>query len=233
MSDLDPGPAPSAELPEARPRSLRIGVGAAIVLVLVALVVTVLVSAASPAGSTGVVVPSATGRAPSGGQPGEPGGPDALDGEADGAPGEALLVHVLGSVVTPGLYRLSRGARVVDAIAAAGGFAPEADHASVNLARPVADGEQLRVLAQGEAPPPGPAEGAGGAAAGGSASGPVDLNRATAAELDELPRIGPATAQRIIDYREEHGPFTSVDDLLEVPGIGDKTLDGLRDLVRV
>lgn len=138
-----------------------------------------------------------------------------------------LYVHVAGAVRTPGLYLLPAGARVVDAVGAAGGLADDADPAAVNLARPVADGEQLLIPRQGEQPPA--AEGAAGA----GADGVVDLNRADLAALDTLPRIGPAIAQRIIDWREEHGPFTSVDDLLAVPGIGEKMLAALRDLVRV
>ncbi|WP_378145783.1 ComEA family DNA-binding protein [Cnuibacter sp. UC19_7] len=229
MSDLVPDPTPPADLPETRPRTLRIGVGAAIVLVVVALVVAVVVSAASPVGSAGVVAPSASPGRPSPAATGSASDPGDAEVSPDG--GEALLVHVLGAVAVPGLYRVVAGARVVDAVAAAGGFAADADRASVNLARPLADGEQLRVLAQGEAPPPD--AGGGSGADGGGTAGPIDLNRATLAQLDELPRIGPATAQRIIDYRETNGPFASVDDLLEVPGIGDKTLGGIRDLVRV
>lgn len=148
-----------------------------------------------------------------------------------------LLVHVLGAVAKPGLVELAAGSRVVDAVAAAGGFTPEADPAGVNLARPVVDGEQLVVLALGAAPPPGPAAGAGaGAGADSTGTGPagegmVHLNTADLAALDTLPRIGPALAQRIIDWRETNGPFTSVDQLLEVAGIGDAVFSGLADRV--
>jgi competence protein ComEA len=152
-----------------------------------------------------------------------------------------VVVHVLGAVTAPGVYELESGSRVVDAIDRAGGLSASADAGSVNLARPLADGEQLRVLAVGEAPvagAPGPApaaapDGVAGPAAGGAASGPLDLNRATALDLEELPRIGPAMAARIIAWRDENGGFTAVDDLLQITGIGDKTFEGLRELVRV
>lgn len=141
-----------------------------------------------------------------------------------------LYVHVSGAVAEPGLYVLDEGARVMDAVAAAGGFAPDADQAAVNLARPVSDGEQLAVPAQGEVPAAAdPGTGGAGAAAGGV----IDLNTADLATLDTLPRIGPALAQRIIEWREANGRFTSVEDLLAVPGIGDKMLESLRELVRV
>ncbi|MBD7958680.1 helix-hairpin-helix domain-containing protein [Microbacterium sp. Sa4CUA7] len=142
-----------------------------------------------------------------------------------------VYVHVSGAVTTPGLYRLDEGARVVDAVSAAGGFGDAADEAAVNLARVISDGEQLHVPVIGEAPPPELAPGAGGP--GTAPGGKVNLNSADIATLDTLPRIGPAMAQRIIDWRDENGRFTSVDDLLAVPGIGDKMLAALRELVTV
>jgi len=140
-----------------------------------------------------------------------------------------ILVHVLGAVAEPGIVELRPGARVVDAIGAAGGLAGEADPAGVNLARVLVDGEQLVVPREGEVPPPA-AVGAGGpnGAAGG---GRVSLNQADLAALDTLPRIGPALAQRIIDWRESNGPFTDVSQLTEVAGIGDAVYSGLVDLV--
>lgn len=143
----------------------------------------------------------------------------------------SVYVHVHGAVVAPGLYRLDVDARVVDAIAAAGGFTDSADRAGVNLARPVSDGEQLLVPEPGQVPPasvdpaPGPTTGDGQDA--------IDLNTADAAALDTLPRVGPALAERIIAWREENGRFTSVEDLLAVSGIGEKMLEALRDRVRV
>lgn len=136
-----------------------------------------------------------------------------------------LYVHVSGAVLSPGLFLLRTDARVVDAVAAAGGFADDADMSGVNLARPLSDGEQLIVPREGEAPP---ASGGGVAA-----DGRVNLNTADAAALDTLPRVGPAIASRIIEWREANGPYTSVDDLLSVPGIGAKMLESLRDLVTV
>ena len=138
----------------------------------------------------------------------------------------SVFVHVSGSVVAPGLYVLDEGARVVDAVAAAGGFAPGADESAVNLARPLSDGEQLLVPAIGAVADAGTAPAAAG-------DGRVNLNLADAAELDTLPRIGPAMAERIIQWRDANGRFTSVEDLLAVPGIGDKMLETLRDLVTV
>lgn len=136
----------------------------------------------------------------------------------------ALYVHVSGAVDRPGLYRLDSGARVVDAVTAAGGFADDADRSAINLARPISDGEQLHIAVVGEAPETGaPVAGVGR----------VNLNTADAAALDTLPRVGPAIAERIIAWREANGRFTSVDDLLSVPGIGEKMLAGLKDLVTV
>lgn len=142
--------------------------------------------------------------------------------------GGELYVHVLGQVVAPGLYVLEPDARVVDAVAAAGGTLEDADLQAVNLARTLSDGEQLIVPAIGAATEAGQAPGS--TAPG---DGLIDLNTADGTALETLPRIGPALAQRIIDWRETNGRFTSVDDLLAVPGIGEKVLAGLRDLVRV
>ena len=185
----------------------RLGLGAAIVIVLVALAVTVGIGILRGAGAP--VESVSVDDAPS----------------TDAAAAPSLYVHVSGAVVAPGLYVLGESARVVDAIAAAGGFAPDADEAAVNLARPVGDGEQIVVPVVGAAPAP-----TTGAAAG---DGRVNLNTADAAALDTLPRIGPAMAERIIEWRDANGRFTSVEDLLAVPGIGDKMLESLRDLVTV
>jgi competence protein ComEA len=137
-----------------------------------------------------------------------------------------LVVDVAGAVRRPGLYRLPSGSRIADAVARAGGMSRQAAAASVNLAAPLADGEQVLV----------PTLAAGGSAAsspGGAASpsAPVDLNSATVDQLDALPGVGPVTAQKIVDYRTEHGPFTSVDDLDAIPGIGPARIENLRGLV--
>ncbi len=151
------------------------------------------------------------------------------------APPPPSLVHVTGAVLHPGVLRLPEGARVVDAIDAAGGARPDADLARVNLAEAVADGARVYIPAQGEALPPAPVTGgsAGGTGAGGGGSpSVVDLNRATAEELDRLPGVGPATAAAIVAHREQRGPFRSVDDLLQVRGIGTAKLEALRGQVR-
>ena len=145
-------------------------------------------------------------------------------GATPGPTGE-LYVHVLGAVARPGLYVLDLDARLVDAVAAAGGTTDDADLTAVNLARVLADGEQIIV------PTVGATADASGAAAPGD--GRIDLNTADQAALETLPRIGPALAERIITWRDENGRFASVDDLLAVPGIGEKLLAGIREAVRV
>jgi competence protein ComEA len=143
--------------------------------------------------------------------------------------GTLVIVQAAGAVVRPGLYRLAPGARVDDLIRAAGGLAPDADPDRVNLAALLADGEKIYVPRVGEDVP------ADSSAGAGSSPAPklVDLNTASIADLDTLPGIGPATAQAIIDYRSQHGRFRSVDELLNVRGIGQSKLDELRPLVRV
>jgi competence protein ComEA len=143
-----------------------------------------------------------------------------------------VVVHVAGAVVSPGLHELPTGSRVADAIAAAGGLTPAADQARINLAAPVTDGERVYVLAVGEQEPA-VAVGGGAGPATGAPSGPVDLNTADAEALDALPGVGPATAAAIIEHRGKVGAFTSVDQLLDVPGIGEAKLEALRDLVTV
>jgi competence protein ComEA len=141
-----------------------------------------------------------------------------------------LVVHVVGEVRRPGLYRLRDGARIADAVRRAGGARRRADLAALNLAAPLVDGVQVlvpaRVAGAATAAPSGASGGESGAAAG-----PVSLSSATIEELDELPGVGPITAQKIVDYRAEHGPFASVDDLDAVPGIGPTRIEQLRDLV--
>lgn len=142
----------------------------------------------------------------------------------------SVVVHVAGAVLAPGVYDLPEGSRVVDAIEAAGGLSPAADPSRVNLAAPLSDGQRVYVLATGEdaAPSaPGDLSGASGD------TGPVDLNAADAAALEALPGIGPATAAAILEHRAKVGRFTSVEQLLDVPGIGEAKLAVLRDLVTV
>lgn len=154
--------------------------------------------------------------------------------------GAEVVVHVVGQVLRPGLVRLRPGARVADALSGAGGAKAGADLSALNMARVVVDGEQVHVPKPGEAvPPPAVSAGGGGGSVlpGGAVSGtspaPIDLNAADLAALDTLPGVGPVLAQRIIDWRTEHGRFTSVDELGEVSGIGDKLMTQLRPLVRV
>ena len=140
---------------------------------------------------------------------------------AAAAPRSRLVVDVAGAVARPGLYHLAAGTRIADAVAAAGGATVKADTTLVNLAAPLADGEQVLVPARGSTAP-------GGAP---SSTAPLDLNTATPEQLDALPGVGPATAQKIVDYRQAHGPFRSVDELEAVPGIGPSKLAQLKGLV--
>jgi competence protein ComEA len=150
--------------------------------------------------------------------------------EVSEAPRKRLVVHVVGAVQRPGLYRLRDGSRIADAVARAGGPGPHAYLAALNLAAPLADGMQIVVPRR---LPGAPAVGDPGAGAdgGGVAGAKVSLATATAEQLDALPGIGPVTAERIIAFRTEHGPFASVDDLDAVPGVGPARLDQLRELV--
>jgi competence protein ComEA len=145
---------------------------------------------------------------------------------AEPAPVRKLLVHVVGAVRTPGLYRLVDGSRIDDAIRAAGGAKPKAALDAINLAAPVADGQQVIVPVRGRGTPS-----PGVASPGAAAAAPVHLNTATLEELDTLPGVGPVTAQKILDYRNEHGAFSSIDELDAVPGIGPARLAELRKLV--
>ncbi|MGV9766514.1 helix-hairpin-helix domain-containing protein [Micromonospora tulbaghiae] len=149
-----------------------------------------------------------------------------------GSPGQ-VVVALAGKVRRPGLVRLPAGARVADAIEAAGGALPGVDVALLNPARKVTDGELILV---GVTAPPGqgaPGPAAGGGAPGGSPAGPVNLNTATLAQLDALPGVGPVLAQRILDHRDRNGGFRSVSDLRQVDGIGDARYEQLKELVTV
>jgi competence protein ComEA len=187
-----------------------------------------------------------------GGGPGAEGQSDLADRQGDGAGEDGaatttevrrLVVHVDGQVVRPGVVELAAGARVQQALDAAGGATPQADLTRINLARPVSDGERLWVPAPGEQVPAlvdggtgsggGPQGGAGSSGPAGGGAVLVDLNVADQAALEELPGVGPATAQAILGWRDEHGRFSSVEELLEVSGIGEKTLERLRPHVTV
>lgn len=158
--------------------------------------------------------------------------PSPMSSPGPSSAGPGARVYVVGQVREPGVVTLPAGARVEDAVEAAGGATGKADLAVINLARPVQDGEQIVVPKPGESLPAAAPSAAASPGASG-AVGPVNLNTATAADLDALPGVGPVIAQRIVDWRTQNGGFTSVDDLGEVSGIGDATLSKLRPLVTV
>lgn len=248
--------------PVIRPRRLALAPRAAMVfgalLLVLGLGLALRAVLTAPDGASGAASPTATGLPAAAVDPAATGPPGsaAASGPADpaatgpgaadpaGAPAGRIVVHVVGAVVSPGVVVLADGARVADAIAAAGGAASDADTEQLNLARVLGDGEQVRVPHAGEqlvAPDPGPSP-PGGASGGGAAGasggstpggGVVNINTAGAAELESLPGIGPALAARIVEYRDGHGPFASVDDLTDVPGIGPAKLEALRSQATV
>jgi competence protein ComEA len=193
----------------------------ALVLALV-LVLGVRFVARAGSSSTGLAAPPISGSA------------DAGTGSFGAEPvaGSRLVVYVVGAVRRPGVYRLREGSRVEDAVLRAGGATSKADLVGVNLAAPLADGEQVLVPAR---LPPAVAAAQGapspGTGSGSALAGPVQLSVATVDQLDALPGIGPVTAQKIVDYRTAHGSFRSVDDLDDVPGIGPARVEQLRGLV--
>ena len=150
-----------------------------------------------------------------------------------------VIIHVTGAVNLPGVYELATGQRVDDALAAAGGPTVTADANALNLAAPLVDGDRIEVPVLGQEPANGAAVPDAGVThavvddGGSSTLEPVDLNEATASDLEALPGIGPATAAAIVEYRTQTGPFGSVDQLLDVPGIGPAKLDAIRDAVIV
>lgn len=199
-------------LTEDKPYPIRWKIGLTAGLTLMAAVVLLAVAAhlfrqASPVAQT-LVVPVAS--------------EDSLQALDQAPTTKIVLVHVVGAVNRAGVIELPENSRVIDALNRAGGATEEADLTGINLARIVYDGEQIVVPRPGETPT-GPTEG--------GSSGPISLSRADQATLETLPRIGPATAERIISWREKNGPFRSVEDLLAVSGIGPATLEGIRDRV--
>lgn len=165
----------------------------------------------------------------------------AADAGASQAAPAPLRVHVGGAVAAPGVYGLAEGARVLDAVEAAGGFAEGAARDALNLARAVSDGEQVVVPSEADiaaqeavsAGAGGAAAGAGASAAAGGAGGKVNINTASAAQLDTLPGVGASTAEKIVADREANGPFKTVEDLKRVSGIGDKKFAALADAICV
>ena len=191
-------------------------------------------------------VPAAFATGATGAAGATPGDPSQTSGaSARGSPGRLVVIDVVGQVARPGVVTVPDGSRVVDVLAAVGGALAGADVQRLNLARLVADGEQVFVPRPGETPPvlvgalSGAGSGSGAGSAGTGAGGApaavalVDLNTATLAALDTLPGVGPILAQRILDWRAQHGRFASVDELGEVSGIGDKLLEQIRPKVRV
>ncbi len=193
--------------PPRRSVRVRAAFGGVVVLALLGVGAAVVASVLTPGGQVVDVAPPV-------GDPFEP-----------VAPPDVVVLHVHGAVSEPGIVELPLGSRVVDAIAAARGPTVDADLGAVNLARVVADGEQLYVPRLGEVPSP--------SVSGSSpdADGRVNINTADAAALETLAGVGPALAARIIAWREQNGPFRSIDELTAVAGIGPKTLDGMRDQV--
>ncbi|QCR43239.1 competence protein ComEA [Curtobacterium sp. SGAir0471] len=243
--------------------SPRTAVVLAAVVVVLALVVVALGTLGTHSSAGVTVTSGPSSAAVSGGPDGVPdagasarskAGSGEVSGTASGSPTPAVVsVYVVGAVARAGVVEVPAGTRVDEALQRAGGATGDADLARLNLARPVVDGERLYVPRIGEGPVPdalrpdapgvggsgGGGSGAGGAAGGSGAGGEdaaaavVDLNTADQATLETLPGIGPALAARILAWREEHGGFTAVDDLLQVSGIGETRLAELRDRVRV
>ncbi|MBB2901742.1 competence protein ComEA [Kineococcus radiotolerans] len=208
--------------PGIRAARVRVGPRAAAGALLVAVLVAAGLGFA--AWRTWPPAPAAAGEAlPGRAEPPAPTAPAASSAPSGEPP---VVVHVTGRVTAPGLVTLPAGSRVGDALTAAGGALPGADLDAVNLARVLVDGEQVLVPVPGQHPVAVPA-----APGAGSRGGPLDLNAATPEELDGLPGVGEVLAGRIVAWREENGPFRDVEDLGDVPGIGPKVLDGLRDLV--
>jgi competence protein ComEA len=152
-----------------------------------------------------------------------------VPGSSPSASATPILVDVAGWVRRPGVYEFTSGERVIDAIEAAGGARAGAQLEALNLAAPLVDGSQILVPKEGALP----ASGVAGSGTTSTAGGLVNVNTGTAADLETLPGVGEVIAQAIIDHRTENGPFTSVDQLLDVTGIGDATLENIRDLVTV
>jgi competence protein ComEA len=168
----------------------------------------------------------------------DPSSPTAPVAGASPSGARSIVVDVAGRVRHPGVATLAAGSRVIDALGWAGGSIPGTDTSTIDLARPLADGEQVYVGpvggGAGQAPVAGGSAGPGAAAGeSATAAGPIDLNSATAPQLDTLPGVGPVLAGRIIDWRTAHGRFASVDELRQVQGLGGKKFETLRPLVRV
>lgn len=200
------------------------------------------VSASGSDGESAVIISPGTTLSADGQSVGGAGSEGPSAGDAQGGPSTTtaaatVFVQIAGAVRRPGVYEVPAGSRVFEALLEAGGVAPEGDEQALPLAAPVTDGMRVFVPRKDQVASGG--GGGGGATGGGltvpvagTSSGPISLNTATAAQLDQLPGIGPATAARIIAYREANGPFSTVDELDDVSGIGPATVERLRDLVQ-
>ncbi|WP_237193803.1 ComEA family DNA-binding protein [Rothia nasimurium] len=192
------------------------------------------VSAVPVAPSGGAVVPTDGGSPVQGDEAGQGVSTGAATTSVAAHGGSApVVVHVAGAVQTPGVYELDSGSRVNDAVTAAGGLRDDADTSAINLAAPASDGSQVYIPVQGEAPPSSAADTFPDTDRGADAAGLVNINTASAEELQTLPKVGPVLAASIISWREQYGGFSSVDELDQVSGIGPATLEALRPLVTV
>ncbi|WP_106848321.1 ComEA family DNA-binding protein [Blastococcus sp. Marseille-P5729] len=219
----------------ARLHSGRVSIGVFVVVAVLTAAATALVTwLLRPAGTAVEGAATTIAAADERADPDEPGGETASaaasPASTSSAPG-VLVVAVVGSVNVPGLVTLPEGARVSDAIEAAGGALPGTDLSTLNIARKVADGEQIVVGLPG--PPVDSGTSEPQPTANGGSTALVDINSANVTQLDELPGIGPVLAQRIVDFREENGPFKSVEELENVSGVGPAVLAKVKDLVTV
>jgi competence protein ComEA len=197
----------------------------AVVVVAVGVRYLVLPRDAGPSGAEAVVL--APVASPAAGPSGEPGG-------AAASPAPDVVVYVCGAVRSPGVVRLPDGARVTDALQVAGGPTAKAELAAVNLAAPVTDGQQIVVPERGAvAAAPVASAAGGGAASAALPAGLININTASLEELDALDGVGPSTAQKIIDYRNANGGFKTIDEIKEVPGIGDAKFAAMQDSITV
>lgn len=225
-SPSEPGATDEAPAPSGI--RMRVGLGAGVVLVLAAAAVAVVISAVSahPASASPANYSSSNGSY-SGDATSSTTAPAADLGDDPSSASSSAFVQVVGQVQKPGLYELPAGDRIVDAIAAAGGFTAKADQASLNLAQVIADGQQIVVGVKGAASV------AAGSATGAAGTSQVDINTADATGLETLDGIGPALAQRILAYRTAHGGFRSVNDLQNVTGIGPKKFAAIKSSVTI